>query len=42
MLPVIQGPFTSAQAINEFKKQFKAKSGVDWESRVGMEPKKGT
>ncbi|KAJ3905195.1 PARP-domain-containing protein [Lentinula edodes] len=36
-----KGPFTSAQAINEFKKQFKAKSGVDWESRVGMEPKKG-
>ncbi|KAJ4485480.1 PARP-domain-containing protein [Lentinula aciculospora] len=36
-----KGPFPAALAINEFKKQFKAKAGVPWESRIGMEPKKG-
>ena len=28
-------------AINEFKKQFKAKTGVSWEERVGMTTRKG-
>ncbi|KAF5392567.1 hypothetical protein D9757_002114 [Collybiopsis confluens] len=35
------GPFSAATAISEFKKQFNAKAGVPWESRHGMEPKKG-
>ncbi|KAK0464174.1 PARP-domain-containing protein [Armillaria novae-zelandiae] len=37
-----KGPFPSATAISEFKKQFKSKAGVAWESRVGMVPKKGS
>ncbi|KIK70344.1 hypothetical protein GYMLUDRAFT_183864 [Collybiopsis luxurians FD-317 M1] len=36
-----KGPFPASTAINEFKKQFKAKAGVPWESRHGMEPQKG-
>ncbi|KAI0353197.1 PARP-domain-containing protein [Trametes cingulata] len=36
-----KGPFAPGVAVNEFKKQFKAKAGVDWERRVGMAPKKG-
>ncbi|KAJ3724305.1 poly polymerase catalytic domain-containing protein [Lentinula guzmanii] len=36
-----KGPFPAAVAINEFKKQFKAKAGALWENRIGMEPKKG-
>ncbi|KAJ8495164.1 hypothetical protein ONZ51_g1849 [Trametes cubensis] len=36
-----KGPWGPATAVNEFKKQFKAKAGVDWEQRVGMMPKKG-
>ncbi|KAJ7630425.1 poly polymerase catalytic domain-containing protein [Roridomyces roridus] len=37
----IKGPWNGATAINEFKKQFKAKAGVNWEDRIGMVPKKG-
>ncbi|KAH9891324.1 poly polymerase catalytic domain-containing protein [Cubamyces lactineus] len=36
-----KGPWPPAMAVNQFKKQFKAKAGVDWEQRVGMVPKKG-
>ncbi|KAI0770930.1 poly polymerase catalytic domain-containing protein [Trametes elegans] len=36
-----KGPWPPAIAVNEFKKQFKAKAGVEWERRVGMAPKKG-
>ncbi|KAF5309111.1 hypothetical protein D9619_012829 [Psilocybe cf. subviscida] len=36
-----KGPFPTSTAINEFKKQFKAKAGVNWEDRRGMVPKKG-
>ncbi|THU87772.1 PARP-domain-containing protein [Dendrothele bispora CBS 962.96] len=36
-----KGPFPPATAVNEFKKQFKSKAGVNWEQRVGMVPKKG-
>ncbi|KAI0369996.1 PARP-domain-containing protein [Pilatotrama ljubarskyi] len=36
-----KGPFPPDVAVNEFRKQFKAKAGVDWEKRVGMVPKKG-
>ncbi|KAF5377298.1 hypothetical protein D9615_006389 [Tricholomella constricta] len=36
-----KGPWPSAIAINEFKKQFKAKAAVNWENRVGMVPRKG-
>ncbi|KAI0638778.1 poly polymerase catalytic domain-containing protein [Trametes polyzona] len=36
-----KGPWPAAMAVNEFKKQFKAKAGVDWEHRVGMAPRKG-
>ncbi|OCH88821.1 PARP-domain-containing protein [Obba rivulosa] len=36
-----KGPFDSFQAINEFKKQFKAKAGVAWEQRHGMIAKSG-
>ncbi len=39
---VLQGPWPAATAVNEFKKQFKAKAGVSWEQRVGMVPAKGT
>ena len=37
----VKGPFPTSTAINEFKKQFKAKAGVNWEDRRGMVPKKG-
>ncbi|KAG6857651.1 hypothetical protein H0H87_010220 [Tephrocybe sp. NHM501043] len=36
-----KGPWAPQIAINEFKKQFKAKAAVNWEDRVGMVPKKG-
>ncbi|KAJ6573971.1 poly polymerase catalytic domain-containing protein [Mycena vulgaris] len=36
-----KGPFPAATAILEFKKQFKAKAAVAWESRVGMVAKSG-
>ncbi|KAJ3973280.1 PARP-domain-containing protein [Lentinula raphanica] len=36
-----KGPFSASVAVSEFKKQFKAKAGVTWENRIGMEPKKG-
>jgi poly [ADP-ribose] polymerase 2/3/4 len=36
-----KGPFGSSTAISEFKKQFKAKTATDWDSRVGMTAKKG-
>ncbi|KAJ3481381.1 hypothetical protein NLI96_g7694 [Meripilus lineatus] len=36
-----KGPFPASHAIAEFKKQFKAKSGTDWEKRHGMVAKKG-
>ncbi|TFK76676.1 PARP-domain-containing protein [Pluteus cervinus] len=36
-----KGPWGPAQAVLEFKKQFKAKAGVNWEQRVGMMPKAG-
>ncbi|KAI8983179.1 PARP-domain-containing protein [Trametes punicea] len=36
-----KGPWQPPVAILEFKKQFKAKTGVNWEDRVGMVPKKG-
>ncbi|KAI0668738.1 poly polymerase catalytic domain-containing protein [Trametes maxima] len=35
-----KGPWPPGVAVSEFKKQFKAKAGVDWEARVGMAPKK--
>ncbi|KAF8609300.1 PARP-domain-containing protein [Ceratobasidium sp. AG-I] len=36
-----KGPWAPAQAVNEFLKQFKAKSGADWADRKTMKPKKG-
>ncbi|KAL6305692.1 poly polymerase catalytic domain-containing protein [Sparassis latifolia] len=36
-----KGPFAASFAVGEFKKQFKAKAGVDWEQRQGMVAKKG-
>ncbi|KIY45292.1 PARP-domain-containing protein, partial [Fistulina hepatica ATCC 64428] len=36
-----RGPFPSEVAIGEFKKQFRAKTSVAWEMRVGMVAKKG-
>ncbi|KAF9072659.1 PARP-domain-containing protein, partial [Rhodocollybia butyracea] len=36
-----RGNLPTAQAIAEFKKQFKSKAGVPWEQRIGMEPKSG-
>ncbi|KAH8834891.1 PARP-domain-containing protein [Flagelloscypha sp. PMI_526] len=36
-----KGPMTSAGAIAAFKKQFTSKTGVAWEDKVGMLPKKG-
>ncbi len=36
-----KGPWPPARAIQEFKKQFKAKTATDWENRVGMVQKKG-
>jgi hypothetical protein len=36
-----QGPWPASQAVREFKKQFRVKTGVKWESRLGMEAEKG-
>ncbi|KAI0073797.1 PARP-domain-containing protein [Panus rudis PR-1116 ss-1] len=36
-----KGPFPASVAVNEFKKQFKAKTGANWEDRKTMAPKKG-
>ncbi|KAF8525240.1 PARP-domain-containing protein [Hysterangium stoloniferum] len=36
-----KGPFSPQEAIIQFKKQFKAKTGTAWEHRHGMVPKKG-
>ncbi|OBZ78849.1 Poly [ADP-ribose] polymerase 2 [Grifola frondosa] len=36
-----KGPFSHTTAVSEFKKQFKAKTGVAWEQRHGMIAKKG-
>ncbi|THH21021.1 hypothetical protein EW146_g480 [Bondarzewia mesenterica] len=36
-----KGPFSAATAVNEFKKQFRSKTGTAWESRKGMTAKKG-
>ncbi|CAL1697247.1 unnamed protein product [Somion occarium] len=36
-----KGPFAASLAVSEFKKQFKAKAGVNWEQRHGMVPRKG-
>lgn len=35
----LQGPFSTSEAITNFKKQFRSKTGVDWKDRLGMEPK---
>ncbi|KAJ7356738.1 PARP-domain-containing protein [Mycena albidolilacea] len=37
----VKGPWPASTAINEFKKQFKAKAAVNWENRVGMVAKSG-
>ncbi|KAG2049839.1 PARP-domain-containing protein [Suillus hirtellus] len=37
----IKGPWPSASAIGEFKKQFRSKSGVAWPQRFGMVAAKG-
>ncbi|KAG2119117.1 poly polymerase catalytic domain-containing protein [Suillus discolor] len=37
----IKGPWPSASAIGEFKKQFRSKSGVTWPQRFGMVAAKG-
>ncbi|PFH54702.1 hypothetical protein AMATHDRAFT_52452 [Amanita thiersii Skay4041] len=37
----VKGPFTSQIAVTEFKKQFRSKTGVAWEQRVGMTARKG-
>ncbi|KAJ7171802.1 poly polymerase catalytic domain-containing protein [Mycena crocata] len=37
----LKGPFPAAQAVAEFKKQFKAKAATNWEDRVGMVAKSG-
>ncbi|KAL1740847.1 PARP-1-like protein [Schizophyllum fasciatum] len=37
----LKGPWPPAQAVSEFKKQFKSKAAVAWEQRVGMVAKKG-
>ncbi|CAE6411315.1 unnamed protein product [Rhizoctonia solani] len=36
-----KGPWSPAQAIQEFLKQFKSKAGADWKDRKTMQPKKG-
>ncbi|QRW00536.1 poly(ADP)-ribose polymerase PARP protein [Ceratobasidium sp. AG-Ba] len=36
-----KGPFPVKQAITEFKKQFKSKTGANWDDRKNMVPKKG-
>ncbi|KAE9409403.1 PARP-domain-containing protein [Gymnopus androsaceus JB14] len=35
----MKGPFSTSEAITNFKKQFRSKTGVDWKDRLGMEPK---
>lgn len=37
----VKGPWDPARAVQEFKKQFKTKAGVNWEQRHGMTAKKG-
>ncbi|EPQ61114.1 PARP-domain-containing protein, partial [Gloeophyllum trabeum ATCC 11539] len=37
----VRGPWDPARAVQEFKKQFKTKAGVNWEQRHGMTAKKG-
>ncbi|KAG6837207.1 hypothetical protein H0H93_013075 [Arthromyces matolae] len=37
----MEGPWDPQTAIMEFKKQFKAKTAINWEDRVGMVAKKG-
>lgn len=37
----LKGPWNPATAVNEFKKQFKAKAGVDWVNKNGMTARKG-
>jgi hypothetical protein len=39
---VQKGPWSAAQAVYEFMKQFKSKTGTDWKNRQSMQPKKGT
>ncbi|KAH7344899.1 poly polymerase catalytic domain-containing protein [Rhizoctonia solani] len=36
-----KGPWSPAQAVQEFLKQFKNKAGADWKNRKTMQPKKG-
>ncbi|CAE6457586.1 unnamed protein product [Rhizoctonia solani] len=36
-----KGPWSPAQAVQEFLKQFKSKAGADWKNRTTMQPKKG-
>ncbi|CAE6529036.1 unnamed protein product [Rhizoctonia solani] len=36
-----KGPWSPAQAVQEFRKQFKSKAGADWHNRRSMQPKKG-
>ncbi|CAE6521178.1 unnamed protein product [Rhizoctonia solani] len=36
-----KGPWSPAQAVQEFLKQFKSKAGTDWKNRKTMQPKKG-
>ncbi|KAJ1311334.1 hypothetical protein OPQ81_009829 [Rhizoctonia solani] len=36
-----KGPFSPSQAVQEFLKQFKSKTGADWKNRQTMQPKKG-
>ncbi|KAF9229724.1 PARP-domain-containing protein [Gyrodon lividus] len=36
-----KGPWPSSTAVNEFKKQFRSKTGVAWENRHGMTAAKG-
>ncbi|EEB90463.1 hypothetical protein MPER_11327 [Moniliophthora perniciosa FA553] len=37
----VKGPWPAASAISQFKSQFKAKAGVNWENRIGMVARKG-
>jgi hypothetical protein len=38
---VFKGPWPPATAVNEFKKQFRAKTSTDWANKKGMTAKKG-
>lgn len=38
---IVKGFFPASMAVNEFKKQFKAKTATNWEQRHGMVAKKG-